>query len=122
MTETATNAPSAQTGRWGAEHVQRRRPGRIEIVRRGALHILVEDYGWIHLGLGMMGHAVFIAASALLLASNPLNLPMVSGSVDPGILGRWLFIVGSSLMFIGSFGELLVSLYSRRRRRRRAQS
>ncbi len=66
------------------------------------LQILVRDYGWVHLSLGLLGNLTFLIGSVLFL---PRYEPL-----QP--LGTWLFIVGAFLMAIGSLGRLLVELWS----------
>lgn len=70
---------------------------------RSALQVLVEDYGWIHLSLGWMGNAAFFFGSILFL-------PQFEAYKTIGV---WLFIVGAFLMWIGSSGRVLVSLWDR---------
>lgn len=70
---------------------------------RSALQVLVEDYGWIHLSLGWMGNAAFFIGSILFL-------PQFEAYKTIGV---WLFIVGAFLMWIGSSGRVLVSLWGR---------
>lgn len=70
---------------------------------RSALQVLVEDYGWIHLSLGWMGNAAFFIGSILFL-------PQFEAYKTIGV---WLFIVGAFLMWIGSSGRVLVSLWDR---------
>jgi hypothetical protein len=62
---------------------------------------LVKDYGWIHLGMGLMGNAKFFIGSILFL---PVFEPYKT-------IGVWLFITGSFLMMIGSLGRLLVDIW-----------
>ena len=92
---------------------------RVDHARRSALHVLVVDYGWIHLGIGLLGNAIFLAGGVMFLPDGDVAPPGFAEAVPWAYVGRWFFIVGSSLMFVGSLGELLVSLYARRRRRRR---
>lgn len=95
---------------------------RVARARRSALRVLVEDYGWIHLGIGLLGNAIFIGGGVMFLPGGDVTLPGLGHSVAWALVGRWFFIVGSSLMFVGNLGELIVSLYSRRRRRRRREA
>lgn len=67
------------------------------------IRILVQDYGWIHLSLGLIGNLTFVLGSVLFLPSFEAWQ----------VAGVWLFIVGASLMFVGALGQLLVSLYDR---------
>ncbi len=62
---------------------------------------LVQDYGWIHLSLGLFGNLAFFVGSILFLPS-----------LEPWkTLGVWLFIVGAFFMLIGSLGRLLVDVW-----------
>lgn len=68
---------------------------------RKALKILVQDFGWIHLSLGLAGNLAFFVGSIFFL-------PALEAFKLAGI---WLFIIGSFLMLIGALGELLVRLW-----------
>lgn len=67
------------------------------------IRTLVQDFGWIHLSLGLLGNATFLAGSILFL---PAFEPWKT-------TGVWLFIVGAFLMAIGSLGRLLVDVWER---------
>lgn len=70
---------------------------------------LVQEFGWIHTGIGLCGNATFVSGSVLFLPA-----------FDPWkTLGVWLFIVGASLMVVGSLGELMVKVYEARARAER---
>ena len=64
------------------------------------IRVVVQDFGWIHIGLGLVGNITFVVGSVFFL-------PALQAYMT---LGVWLFIVGSALMAIGSLGELLVRL------------
>ena len=69
-----------------------------------ALRTLVQEFGWIHSGIGLFGNVTFLAGSVLFLpAFEPLKT-----------LGVWLFIAGAALMLIGTLGDLLVKVYEAR--------
>lgn len=71
-----------------------------------ALKSLVQEFGWIHSGIGLAGNVTFLAGSVLFLpAFEPLKT-----------LGVWLFIIGATLMLIGTLGDLLVKVYEARAR------
>jgi hypothetical protein len=59
----------------------------------------LEDFEWIHIGLGLIGNLSFAVGSVLFLWE----------STRP--LGTWLFIVGSIGMLIGSIGSAVVKLW-----------
>ncbi len=72
---------------------------------------LVQDYGWIHLSLGLAGNPLFFVGSLMFM-------PAFKGVPQPSWLvatwqtaGVWLFVVGSFLMLIGALGTLLVRLF-----------
>lgn len=71
------------------------------------LKTLVQEYGWIHNGLGLFGNVAFFAGSILFL---PRFEPLKTWGV-------WLFIVGAGFMLIGAAGNLLVKVYDARHRR-----
>ena len=86
------------------------------------LRTLVHDYGWVHLGIGMIGNVLFLTGSILFLPDwSSVQLAVTSNVVAWKTVGTWLFITGSVLMLVGRIGELLVSLYSRRKSRREAR-
>jgi len=66
------------------------------------LRILVKEYGWVHLSLGLVGNLTFFIGSILFLPTFDPYKP----------LGAWLFIIGSFLMLIGAAGRLLVDVWS----------
>lgn len=83
------------------------------------IRTLVRDYGWVHLGIGLIGNALFIIGSVLFLPDwGSVHLPF-AGLAEWKTVGVWIFIIGATLMFVGSLGELLVSIYTRRREKRR---
>jgi hypothetical protein len=62
---------------------------------------LVQEYGWVHLSVGLIGNFTFFIGSLLFLpALEPMKL-----------YGVWLFIAGAFLMTIGSLGRLLVDIW-----------
>ena len=64
---------------------------------------LVQEFGWIHLSLGLIGNIAFFAGSILFL-------PALKAFKTVGV---WLFILGSFLMMIGALGRFLVDLWER---------
>src|SRR5512138_226454 len=74
-----------------------------------ALRSLVQEFGWIHTGIGLFGNITFVAGSILFLpAFEPLKT-----------FGVWLFITGAGLMLVGTLGDLMVKVYEARARRPR---
>lgn len=65
--------------------------------------MLVQDYGWIHLSLGWLGNAAFFIGSILFLPQFEAHKT----------IGVWLFIVGAFLMWVGSSGRVLVSIWDK---------
>ncbi|WP_338467482.1 YrhK family protein [Novosphingobium sp. ZN18A2] len=65
------------------------------------IRALVQDYGWIHRGLGLVGNLTFVIGSVLFLPSYSAWQ----------VVAVWLFITGSALMFVGAAGEFAVRLY-----------
>lgn len=75
------------------------------------LQKLVRDYSWIHLCIGLFGNFCFVVGSVLFFKTFESYYT----------LGVWLFVVGSTGMFLGSLGELAKSLYERREKRAEAR-
>lgn len=69
-------------------------------------HILLHDYGWIHLFLGLAGNIAFFIGSLFFL----------SDAEHYKTLGTWLFVFGSFFMLIGATGRLCVDLRDRHRK------
>lgn len=67
------------------------------------LKIIVQDYGWIHTSVGLLGNIAFFLGSILFL-------PQFE---EWKVTGVWLFIVGSFLMLVGALGNLLVGLFEK---------
>lgn len=67
------------------------------------LKLLVRDFRWVHLSLGLLGNISFFAGSVLFLPAFE----------QYKTVGVWLFIVGAFLMTIGSLGQLLVDIWDR---------
>lgn len=70
---------------------------------------LVQEFGWIHTGVGLFGNATFVTGSVFFL---PAFEPWKT-------LGVWLFIAGATFMFVGSLGDLMVKVYEARARAER---
>ncbi len=75
------------------------------------IKIIVRDYSWIHLSLGLTGNTLFFLGSVFFL-------PLFEHVARPEWLDMkwqtfavWLFIVGSFLMLVGALGNLLVDLW-----------
>ncbi len=67
------------------------------------LKILVRDNGWFHTGLGLIGNILFVCGSVLFLPSNE----------EWKTFAVKLFIAGSSLMLIGTLGDVIKGLYKK---------
>lgn len=66
-----------------------------------AIRTLVQDFGWIHTGLGLFGNFIFVVGSVFFL-------PAFEAWKT---LGVWLFIVGAAFMFVGALGNMMVKIY-----------
>ncbi|MEL7687038.1 YrhK family protein [Citromicrobium bathyomarinum] len=64
------------------------------------IRLIVEDYGWIHRGIGLFGNLAFLVGSVLFL-------PAFEAWKTIGV---WLFIVGAAAMFVGALGQFFVNL------------
>lgn len=64
------------------------------------IKVIVNDYGWIHLSLGLFGNFAFFVGSILFLPHFEIYKT----------LGVWLFIFGAFFMLLGSVGRLLVDI------------
>lgn len=73
-------------------------------------YVLIKQYQWAHLVLGIAGNISFVVGSIFYLHES-LKTP-----------GTWLFIAGSTGMLVGSLGSAAVKLTEKRRRGRRALS
>lgn len=59
---------------------------------------IVEDYDWIHTAVGLLGNLLFVVGSVLFLWRSTKDV------------GVWVFIAGSSFMFVGSAGDASIKL------------
>ncbi len=76
------------------------------------IRTFVEDYGWIHLSISLLGNLIFLLGSILFLpAWEGITTQIAGYQMGIKTLGVWLFIIGAALMLIGSIGRLLVDLY-----------
>ena len=57
---------------------------------------ILDDYEWVHTGLGIVGNVCFLVGSVLFLWESTKST------------GVWLFIVGALGMLIGSVGAAVV--------------
>ena len=73
-----------------------------------AIRTLVQDYGWIHTGLGLFGNTAFFVGSILFL---PAFKSWAAVGVEWQTIGVYLFIGGALFMWIGSCGSLLVKIF-----------
>lgn len=72
-----------------------------------AIGTLVQDYAWIHTGIGLIGNAAFLAGSIAFL---PSFGTWEAIGMEWRTVGVWLFILGAFLMLIGAIGNLLVKV------------
>jgi hypothetical protein len=79
----------------------------------GAIRTLVQEYGWIHTGLGLLGNTAFVAGSVAFL---PRFETWEAVGIEWQTFGVWLFIFGSTFMWIGAAGGLLVKVFEARER------
>ena len=78
---------------------------------RSAFRTLVEDFGWIHTGIGLAGNLLFLIGSVAFLP----GLGAVPGTeVEWKTVGVWLFIAGAASMSVGSVGALALRIYEAR--------
>ncbi len=73
-----------------------------------AIRTLVQDYGWIHTGIGLIGNTTFFTGS---LAFLPQLKTWEAVGMKWQTVGVWLFIVGAFFMLIGTLGNLLVKVF-----------
>ncbi|SDY71345.1 YrhK family protein [Citreimonas salinaria] len=76
-----------------------------------AIKTLVQDFGWIHTGLGMFGNISFFVGSIMFLPS--LGTWRAVG-MEWQTIGVWLFIVGAFFMLVGALGNFLVKIYEKK--------
>tara|TARA_Y100000766_G_C18427068_1_gene374901 strand:+ start:114 stop:368 length:255 start_codon:yes stop_codon:yes gene_type:complete len=78
------------------------------------LKTLVQEYGWIHTGLGLLGNVAFFVGSVVFL---PSLEKWEAVGVEWQTVGVWLFIFGSFFMLVGTAGNLLVKVYEAREKK-----
>ncbi len=71
---------------------------------RETVRLIVDDYGWVHTSLGLLGNVLFFLGSIFFL---PVLEPYKTA-------GAWLFIAGSFLMMVGAAGSVAVKLLEAR--------
>ena len=76
-----------------------------------AIKTLVQDFGWIHTGIGVFGNTSFFAGSILFL---PGLGTWQAVDMEWQTVGVWLFIFGAFFMLVGAVGDLLVSIHEAR--------
>ncbi len=64
------------------------------------LRRLIKDFPMVHATIGLVGNATFVAGSILFFER-----------FDARTLGVWLFVAGSSFMFLGAAGDWLLKYY-----------
>ena len=75
------------------------------------LKTMVQEYGWIHTGLGLLGNVAFFVGSVVFL---PTFGKWEAVGVEWQTVGVWLFIFGAFFMLVGAAGNLLVKVYEAR--------
>lgn len=60
------------------------------------LRLLVRDHSWVHLVLGIIGNAAFLAGSIMFFWDSTTTA------------GIWCFVIGATGMLISSVGQALV--------------
>jgi len=80
----------------------------------------VQEFGWIHTGIGLCGNVLFLLGSIAFLPSLTLVQMPWGAVVEWQTVGVWLFITGAALMAVGSLGSLLVQVYEAQARRQSA--
>ncbi len=63
---------------------------------------VLRQFPWVHLGLGLLGNAMFFVGSIFFLYESLKTA------------GIWLFVFGSLGMLLGSIGEFLVRIEKKR--------
>lgn len=66
------------------------------------LHVMVCDYEWIHICLGLIGNLAFVVGSFLFFWESTKQWAL------------WLFVIGSIGMLIGSMGSAFVKYEHKR--------
>lgn len=72
------------------------------------IRTLVQEYGWIHTGIGLFGNTLFFVGSVIFL---PTFKQLEAINMEWQTVGVWLFIIGAFLMLVGTLGNLLVKIY-----------
>jgi hypothetical protein len=62
------------------------------------LRRFVNDYQWVHTGIGIVGNLLFFVGSVLFLWESTKAM------------GVWLFIAGAGFMLVGAVGSAIVKL------------
>ncbi len=76
--------------------------GRVREKERQWLGAAVEEFPWVHLGLGLLGNAMFFVGSIFFFYEGLKTL------------GIWLFVIGSFGMLVASVGEFLIRIEKKR--------
>lgn len=85
-----------------------------------SIRTVVQEFGWIHTGIGLSGNVLFLVGSiAFLPGLARVRMPW-GAVVEWQTVGVWLFIAGATLMAVGSLGSLLVQVYEAQARRQSA--
>ena len=74
--------------------------------------LLTRKFPYIHIGIGLVGNLLFVAGSVLFH-------PSLGGN---SVVAGYLFIAGSTLMFVGAEGRGMKTMFERREDQRREQT
>ena len=80
-----------------------------------AIRRLVQEFGWIHTGVGVFGNTTFFLGSIAFL---PGLKEWEAVGMEWQTVGVWLFIVGAFFMLIGAVGNLLIKIFEAQEGRR----
>lgn len=101
MTDQTSERPIVETLRSSAQMSRATLRRALDDNGEHPIKTVVEDFGWVHTGLGTLGNLLFFLGSILFL-------PTLEPFKTFGVI---LFILGAGLMLVGSLGDLLVKAW-----------